>query len=138
MYDIRTEIKLYRIREVAIEDMKLRISEIKLGDNFNEIGYEEKCQTSKTCPNNDKDMNNIERLTRKIKSMELANIRVDNVLNSIGGIELDVVTRVFINAESKTKVAKHIDRTPRQVDRILLRAINIIENNINSNVLKMS
>ncbi|MGL5084196.1 MAG: RNA polymerase subunit sigma [Clostridium sp.] len=127
MFDIKTEIKLYRIREIAIEDLKLRIEEISKGNNFNEIGYDEKFQSSKSCPNNDKDMNDIERLTKKIKSMKIANKRVDNALKIINGIELEVVTRLLIKSESTTKVAKKVGRTPRHVERILDRAIKSIE-----------
>lgn len=138
MYDIKTEIMLYNIRKVAIEDMKLRIDEIKLGDNFNEIGYDEKFQSSKNCPNNDRDMNEIERLEKKIKLMELGNRRVDNNLKMLDGIELEVIDRLLIRKESKSKVARTIDRTVRQVNRILAKAISIIEEEVKTNVPKVS
>lgn len=138
MYDILTEIKLYPVRVVAIEDMKLKINVIKMGENFNEIGYEERCQSSKRCPNNDRDMNEVEKLTKKILIMEIGNKRVDNAINMLTGREHEVINRLFIKKQSKTEVAKAMDRSQRQINRLLNKAIKTIELNLQGNVLKVS
>ena len=41
-YDIEKELALYKLRIVEIEDMKLRIEEIKVGGNLDAISYSEK------------------------------------------------------------------------------------------------
>lgn len=136
MYDILTEIKLYPVRVVAIEDMKLKINVIKMGENFNEIGYEERCQSSKRCPNNDRDMNEIERLNKKIKMMEIGNRRVDNAINMLSGREYEVINRLFLKKQSKTEVSKVMDRSQRQINRLLNKAIQTIEFNLKGECLK--
>ena len=50
---IKKEFMLYKIREVEIEDIKLKIEDLKLGEKFNLISYEERVQRSKRCTNND-------------------------------------------------------------------------------------
>ena len=54
---IKKEFMLYKIREVEIEDIKLKIEDLKLGEKFNLISYEERVQSSKRCTNNDSIMN---------------------------------------------------------------------------------
>ena len=56
---IEKEFALYRLREVDIEDMKLKIKELQLCDNLSSPSFDEKVQTSQSCRNNAYVMNQI-------------------------------------------------------------------------------
>ena len=100
-YDIEKELALYKLRVVEIEDMKLKIEEIKLGENFNPIGYEEKVQSSKKrCINNDKDMEMIDMLEREIRRKQIANKRIDNILSVLNKDEYDAIKTLKIDKYS--------------------------------------
>ena len=51
--DIREKLQLYPIRTIKIEDMKLELEELELGEILKSQGYEEAVQCSPTCKNND-------------------------------------------------------------------------------------
>lgn len=51
--DIREKLQLYPIRTIKIEDMKLELEELELGETLKSQGYEEAVQCSPTCKNND-------------------------------------------------------------------------------------
>lgn len=130
MYDIEKELALYSFRKIEIEDMKLKAEEIKLGDNFNEISYEERVKSSKKQSGNDKDMNEIARLEKKVKQYEIANKRVDNLLRLLEDDELEVVKTVLIDKVSKTKAQMKINMTRRNINRKLDMAMNKLKEHI--------
>jgi len=130
MYDIEKELALYSFRKIEIEDMKLKAEEIKLGDNFNEISYEEKVKTSKKQIENDKDMNEIFRLEKKIKQYEIANKRVDNLLRILEDDEIEVVKTILVDKVSKTKAQMKINMTRRNINRKLDIAMNKLKEHI--------
>lgn len=130
MYDIEKELALYSFRKIEIEDMKLKAEEIKLGDNFNEISYEEKVKTSKKQIENDKDMNEIFRLEKKIKQYEIANKRVDNLLRILEDDEMEVVKIILIYKVSKTKAQMKINMTRRNINRKLDIAMDKLKEHI--------
>lgn len=117
MYDIEKELALYKLREIEIEDMKLKIEEIKKGDNFGSLSYEDKVQTSMVCSNNDKDMNKIAELHKKIHVSILKNRKVDNVLRILSAEEVECVKAIYINKLSRRKAAKILLISKSAVDR---------------------
>ncbi|MEG3040881.1 MAG: RNA polymerase subunit sigma [Clostridium sp.] len=130
MYSIENELAFYKFRAIEIEDLKLKVEEIKLGDNFNEISYEEKVKSSKKCTGNDKDMNEIDRLEKTIKRNTLANKRVDNLLRVLDPDELEVVQIILIDKVSKTKAQLKINMTRRNINRKLDQALNRLKHYI--------
>ena len=64
---IKAELGLYKIREVEIEDMKLKIEELELGEQLSSPSFDEKVQTSISCKDNSTIMSEIEGLKKKIR-----------------------------------------------------------------------
>lgn len=127
-YDIEKELALYKLRIVEIEDMKLRIEEIKVGGNLDAISYSEKVtSTPKNCVNNDKDMELISRLEREIRKKELANKRVDNLLKALSGEDLEIIKSVKIDKISKSDACKHFSMTRQNLDRKIRKSLSLIE-----------
>lgn len=123
---IKKEFMLYKIREVEIEDIKLKIEDLKLGEKFNLISYEERVQSSKRCTNNDSIMNEIERLEFEKNKKIIANKRVSNYLKVLDQVEAEVIKMILIDKKSKTYTVKMLDRSGRHIDRILERALKKI------------
>lgn len=124
-YDIEKELALYKLRKVEIEDMKLKIEEIKLGENFNPIGYEEKVQSSKKgCTNNDKDMELIQKLEQDIKRKCIANKRVDNILSVLESDEYEVIETLKIDKLSITKTLLKLNISKSTLHRRLKSAVD--------------
>ena len=70
---IKKELALYKLREIEIDDMKLKVEELKIGEQLGAMNYEEKVQSSMNCKNNDYVMNEIDTLEKKIRFNEIAN-----------------------------------------------------------------
>jgi hypothetical protein len=49
---IKKEMALYRSREIEIEELKLKIKELEIGEQLGTSGFEERVQTSMRCKNN--------------------------------------------------------------------------------------
>ena len=124
---VKKELLLYRLREIEIEDMKLKIEELKVGEQIGSSGFEERVQTSMSCKNNDKIMNQIETLENKIKFNEIANKRVDNALKVLSDAEIQVVKMLLVEKNSISETTKKLYRSKRQVYYILDQAINKIK-----------
>lgn len=123
---IKKEFMLYKLREVEIEDIKLKIEDLRLGEKFNPISYEERVQNSKMCINNDSVMNEIERLEFEKNKKIIANKRVSNYLKVLDQVEAEVIKMILIDKKSKTYTVKTLDRSGRHIDRILERALKKI------------
>ena len=123
---IKKEFMLYKLREVEIEYIKLKIEDLRLGETFNPISYEERVQNSKMCINNDSVMNEIERLEFEKNKKIIANKRVSNYLKALEQVEAEVVKMILIEKKSKTYTVKTLDRSGRHIDRILERALKKI------------
>lgn len=54
---IKKELALYKLREIEIDDMKLKVEELKIGEQLKAMNYEDRVQTSMKCENNDYAMN---------------------------------------------------------------------------------
>lgn len=124
---IKKELALYRLREIEIEDMKLKIEELKVGEQIGASNFDEKVQSSINCKNNDYIMNQIETLEKKIKLYEISNRRVDNALKVLSDAEIQVVKMLLIEKNSISETSKKLFRSKRQIYYILEQAIKRIK-----------
>lgn len=125
---IKKELALYRAREVEIEDLKLKIKELEVGEQIGTSGFEERVQTSMKCKNNDNIMLQIDTLKKKIKANEIANARVDNALRIIkDDDDFKVITMVCIDKMSISNTARELFKTRRQIEYTLDRALKALK-----------
>lgn len=125
---IKKELALYRAREVEIEDLKLKIKELEVGEQIGTSGFEERVQTSMRCRNNDNIMIQIDNLKKKIKANEIANARVDNALRIIkDDDDFKVITMVCIDKMSISNTARELFKTRRQIEYTLDRVLKTLK-----------
>jgi len=116
---VKKELALYRSREIEIEDMKLKIEELKIGGQIGASGFEERVQTSMNCKNNDYVMNQIQNLEDKIKLNEIANKRIDNALRRLDGDEKTIIIKVFIDKKSISRAAQELFKSRKSVKKTI-------------------
>lgn len=102
MADIKNKLSLYRERQCSIANKRIEIENLKLS-GVKEYDIE------------------IAKLIREINELENENKRVDNILTLLPEKEYKVVKLVLIDGQDKKKVADKIERTERQINRILNR-----------------
>lgn len=100
MGEIKNKFELYRERKCKIDNKRLEIENLKL-NGINE------------------DDPKIKSLKLEINALENENKRIENILTLLSEKEYKVVKLVLIDGKDKKKAANEIDRTKRQVDRIL-------------------
>jgi hypothetical protein len=100
MGEIKNKFELYRERKCKIDNKILEIENLKL-NGINE------------------DDPKIKSLKLEINALENENKRIENILTLLSEKEYKVVKLVLIDGKDKKKAANEIDRTKRQVDRIL-------------------
>lgn len=103
MAEIKSIFRFYRERKCKIDNMEIEIDNLRLN------GIE------------DTDIK-IQELIKEINKLKNENKRIDNMLNLLPEKEYKVVKLVLIDCKDKKKVAAEIDRTERQLNRILNRA----------------
>lgn len=121
-YNIEKDLLLYRLREIENEDMRLKIEELRLGEEIGTINYDEKIQTSIKCKNNDSVMNKIETLEKKIRINEIANKRVDNILSMLEPHEKEVIEMVFIEKKSISQTANELYKNRKSIKNTITKA----------------
>lgn len=140
--DIREKLELYPVRKIKIEDMKLELEELELGETLKAQGYEETVQCSPRCKNNDELLYKRNSLKARIAYYETVNKRVDNWLNLIKTTKAkEAITCIYINKMSKTQAAKRLERCRRQIDNLVRQGEEEIYNSIynkNENSHKVS
>jgi DNA-directed RNA polymerase specialized sigma24 family protein len=124
---IKRELGLYSLREIEIEDMKLKIEEMKVGEQLGAMGFEERVQTSLKCKNNDYVMNKIDMLEKRIKLSEIANKRIDNSLKVLDIDEKEVIKKIFIDNKSISRTSQELFRSRKSVVKTIERAIKKIK-----------
>ena len=113
------ELGMIKLRKVQIEDMKLRIEEMQLGDTLKAVGYDDMpVSPTRKCKNNDANMYAIEKLEATIKSYEIGNKRINNALNILDEEELEVVKLVCIDKMSVNKTSLTLGRKRSTINRI--------------------
>lgn len=129
--DIREKLELYPVRKIKIEDMKLELEELELGETLKAQGYEEAVQCSPRCKNNDELLHKRNSLKSRIAYYETINKRVDNWLSLIKTSKAkEAIICVYINKMSKTQTAKKLDRCRRQIDNLVRQGEEEIYNSI--------
>ncbi|WP_017211832.1 sigma factor-like helix-turn-helix DNA-binding protein [Clostridium beijerinckii] len=119
---VKKELSLYRLREIEIDDMKLKVEELKIGEQLGAMNYEEKVQSSMKCKNNDYVMNEIETLEKKIRFNEIANKRIDNALKRLDMDEAEVIQKVFIEKKSITRASQELFKSRKSIKNSIDRA----------------
>ena len=120
---IEKEFALYRLREVDIEDMKLKIKELQLCDNLSSPSFDEKVQTSQSCRNNDYVMNQISNLKSKIELYEMRNKKVDNSMKLLDDYEREIIVKLLIDKKSISRTAAELFKSRKSIKKIRDRAI---------------
>ena len=119
---VKKELSLYKLREIEIDDMKLKVEELKIGEQLGAMNYEEKVQSSMKCKNNDYVMNEIETLEKKIRFNEIANKRIDNALKRLDIDEAEVIQKVFIEKKSITRASQELFKSRKSIKNSIDRA----------------
>lgn len=119
---VKKELALYKLREIEIADMKLKVEELQLGEQLGAMNYEEKVQTSMNCKNNDYIMNEIERLKKKIRIDEIANKRIDNALKRLEIDEAEIIKKVYIEKKSITRASQELFRSRKSIKKAIDKA----------------
>ncbi len=103
MAEIKNIFNIYRERKCKINNIEIEIENLRLnGIEDNDIKIQE--------------------LFKEINKLKNENKRIDNMLNLLPEKEYKVVKLVLIDCKDKKNVANEIDRTERQINRILNRA----------------
>ncbi|NRT77661.1 RNA polymerase subunit sigma-70 [Clostridium beijerinckii] len=103
MAEIKSIFNIYRERKCKIDNLEIEIENLRLsGSDESDI--------------------RIEILTKEINRLKNENKRIDNMLNLLPEKEYKVIKLVLIDCKDKKKAANEIDRTERQLNRILNRA----------------
>lgn len=119
---IKKELALYKLREIEIDDMRLKVEELQIGEQLGAMNYDEKVQSSMNCKNNDYVMNEIERLKKKIRIDEIANKRIDNALKRLDIDEAEIIRKVFIEKKSVTRASQELFRSRKSIKKSIDRA----------------
>lgn len=119
---IKKELALYKLREIEIDDMKLKVEELQIGEQLGAMNYDEKVQSSMNCKNNDYVMNEIERLKKKIRIDEIANKRIDNALKRLDIDEAEIIRKVFIEKKSVTRTSQELFKSRKSIKKSIDRA----------------
>lgn len=120
---IEKEFALYRLREVDIEDMKLKIKELQLCDNLSSPSFDERVQTSQSCRNNDYVMNQISNLKSKIELYEMRNKKIDNSMKLLEDYEREIIVKLLIDKKSISRTAAELFKSRKSIKKIRDRAI---------------
>lgn len=120
---IEKEFALYRLREVDIEDMKLKIKELQLCDNLSSPNFYERVQTSQSCRNNDYVMNQISSLKSKIELYEMRNKKIDNSMKLLEDYEREIIVKLLIDKKSISRTAAELFKSRKSIKKIRDRAI---------------
>ena len=120
---IKAELGLYKIREVEIEDMNLKIEELELGEQLSSPSFDEKVQTSISCKDNSTIMSEIEGLKKKIRIYEIANKRIDNALKVLNDFEKDIITKIFIEHKSISRTSAELFKNRKSIKKVINKAI---------------
>lgn len=102
MSEMKSIFNLYRERKCKIKNLRIEIENLKLNGTTDNDPI-------------------VQGVLKDINKLENENRRVENSLNLLPEKEYKVVKLVLIDCIDKKKVANEIERTERQVNRILNR-----------------
>ncbi len=104
MGEIKNQFELYRDRVCKIENKSIEIENLIIS------GLDE----------NDE---RIQKLKLDIKKLELENKKIDNILKLLPEKDYKVISLIYIQGKEKKKVAQELDRTKRQIDYSINKAL---------------
>ncbi|MCI1478104.1 MAG: RNA polymerase subunit sigma-70 [Clostridium beijerinckii] len=104
MGEIKNQFELYRDRVCKIENKSIEIENLIIS------GLDE----------NDE---RIQKLKLDIKKLELENKKIDNILKLLTEKDYKVISLIYIQGKEKKKVARELDRTKRQIDYSINKAL---------------
>ncbi len=108
MSNIEEKLKLYRKRSCNIENNNIEIENLKID------GLKDKDEK-------------IQIMRLEIKKMQLENKKIDNILRLLSEKDYKVISLIYLEGKDKKKVAKELDRTKRQIDYSINKAVRRIE-----------
>ena len=107
MREIKNQFELYRGRVCKIENKSIEIENLIIS------GLDE----------NDE---RIQKLKLDIKKLELENKKIDNILKLLPEKDYKVISLIYIQGKEKKKVARELDRSKRQIDYSINKALRTI------------
>lgn len=109
MENIKNKLSLYRERACKIENKNIEIESLIVSGANN-------------------DDTRVKELRVQIKKMELENKKIDNILKILPDREYKVITLIYLEGKEKKEVATALDRTQRQINYSINKAIQIMSN----------
>jgi len=109
MENIKNELSVYRERVCKIDNINLEIENIIVNGA------------------NNKD-ERIKELRFKKSDLELKTQQIYNIVQSLEEKERTVINFVFLEGKEKKKLARELDRSVRQIDYTIYKALRIMEN----------
>lgn len=109
MKNIKENLILYRERICSIENKNIEIESLRISG----------------LDNND---DRIKTLDIEIKKMELENKKIENILKILSDKEYKIIKLIYLEGKEKKEVAAELDRTQRQINYSINKAIQIISN----------
>ncbi|NRT90109.1 sigma factor-like helix-turn-helix DNA-binding protein [Clostridium beijerinckii] len=107
MGEIKNQFELYRERICKIDNKNIEIENLIIN------GIEE-------------DDERIKKLKLDIKRLELENRKIDNILRLLPEKDYKVISLIYIQGKEKKKVARELDRSKRQIDYSINKALRTI------------
>ncbi|MBC2456143.1 RNA polymerase subunit sigma-70 [Clostridium beijerinckii] len=104
MGEIKNQFELYRERICKIDNKNIEIENLIIN------GIKE-------------DDERIKKLKLDIKKLELENKKIDNILKLLPEKDYKVISLIYIQGKEKKKVARELDRTKRQIDYSINKAL---------------
>lgn len=110
MGEIKNQLSLYRERACSIANKNIEIEKLLIKGTKS-------------------DDEHIKKLKLEIKQMELENRKIDNILKLLPDSDLKIVSLIYLEGKEKKKVAKELDRTERQLNYSINKALKRISKN---------
>lgn len=107
MGEIKNQFELYRERICKIDNKNIEIENLIIN------GIKE-------------DDERIKKLKLDIKKLQLENKKIDNILRLLPEKDYNVISLIYIQGKEKKKVARELDRSKRQIDYSINKALKRI------------
>lgn len=111
MGEIKNKFELYRERACKIENKKIEIENLIIN------GLDD----------NDE---RIQKIKLDIKKLELENKKIDNILKLLPEKHYKVISLIYLQGKEKGKVARELDRTKRQIEYSINKALSVISKSL--------
>jgi len=110
MGEIKNKFELYRERVCKIENKNIEIENLIINGASD-------------------DDERIKKIQLDIKRLELENKKIDNILKLLPDKDYKVISLIYLQGKDKVKVARELDRTKRQIDYSITKALKKVSNN---------